>query len=223
MQQPQPVVENPSLAGPTFLYGGILGLIYGLVAILSRVLDGRPGITFILTLVSWIAGIVLLLVVGAVVASRGAGLGRSTLAGLLASVIAWAIDAVFFIVLHLVTPRFYSLQLEQTVRAAHAHLTAGAVRGVYIGELIVYLVLALAFGALLGVLGGLIGKTRYTPPAAPYQEAMYTGFGGQPPAGYPPAGYPPAGSPPAGFQSGETQPVQPGQWPQNPPPTPPAQ
>lgn len=211
MQPAQPVAERPSLAGPAFLYGSILGLIYGLVAILSRFTDGRPGIPFILTLASWVAGIVLLLVAGAVIASRGAGLGRATLAGLLASVIAWAVDAVFFIVLHILSPRFYSLQLEATARAASTHLTPAAVRGVYIGELIVYLLLSLAFGAVLGVLGGLIGKTRYTPPVTPYQEAMYTGLGGQPPAGYPPASFP----------SGETQPVQTGQWPQNLPPTPP--
>lgn len=213
MQQPQPVEERPSIARPALLYGVILGLIYGLVAILSRFTDGRPGIGFILSLLSWIAGIVLLLLAGAVVASRGAGLGRSTLAGLLASLVAWAVDAVFFIGLHITSPRFYYLQLELTAKASRAHLTPGGARAVFIGELIVYLVLALAFGALFGLLGGLLGKTRYTPPSTPYQEAMYTGFGGQPSAGVPPTGFP----------TGETQPIQTGQWPRDVPPTPPAQ
>lgn len=216
--QPLHTAEQPvSMSGSALLYGGILGLIYGIVEVVSRFTVGKPGIGLILGIVSWGSGVIFLLLAGSVVASRGAGLGRATLAGLCASLFAWLIDAVFFVILHLLYSRFYFDQLALAARLSGTHMTPAIARVAYLGQLVVYLLVSLGFGALLGLFGGLIGKTRSKPPVLPYQEAMYTGLGA-PPSGSPPASYPSAGYPPAAPPS-----AAPGEWPQNPPPTSPAQ
>lgn len=231
MQYPQQPPASPmatqatprvSFWGSAILYGSILGIIYSIIAGIGLLATRLPQVVGLIDLLGPIAGIALLLVVGIVVASRGAGLGRATLAGLVASGVAWLIDGVVRIVLLFIFPNFF---VDQAIAGAKlaARLTGqpanvGRITFTYVllsslGGLIFLLLFSLGFGALFGVLGGLIGRARYRPPLTAYQESMYSGMGGYPSTGYPPAGYPPAGYPPAGYPPAGSPPPQQGDHP----------
>lgn len=140
--------------------GVTLGVINGVLAVLNLFV---PDLAQIDGFVSVVAGIALLTLVGIEVGRRAGAATPAVVAGLVAGAISWAVNALVVVALTLIFADRYLEQLVEVARSQHQSL-AGLTTGVVIAGnlilLILFLCVALAFGAFLGGLGGILGKRQ---------------------------------------------------------------
>lgn len=176
MAQPRyarPAAPRRPAMGPVLRYGGMLGLIYGALAIIGRIGGDSATVDGFIRVLSAIAGVGFLIAVGVAVARQGARVRQAAIAGLLAGGVAWLIDTVVVIVLYRLSPGYYLNQALQNARLSAQQtsqllgqtytptsLTAADVVGALVIGLIADLAFSLAFGALFGALGWVLIQAR---------------------------------------------------------------
>ena len=213
----------PPRTGPlAFRYGGICGAILAAIGVGNAIIQNlrhsmgpsANGLV-IFSCVWFLATIGLLFVVGMLAARENGRLAAGAWAGFIAGAIPSAVLSIYL-----------DISAAQQTLSDPRYTGSAAAIGVMIGVGIVFLLFAGiggGIGAALGVLGALVGRSRYReahPGAYNAGYPPYAAYPGMPPSPYPPyppyAGYPPAAAYPTSDTYGQGY----GQPPAYPPPLP---
>src|SRR5579883_2078903 len=208
---------------PAVRNGLIFGVIIAAVTILDDIIQwvtgsynatvqaaNNPGTTTSINGASTLLGCLVFLIALALCFIAGMNTARATgrvgsgaIAGLVAGLVGALIGGIIGLIIVAVV----------VAPGIHVQTTNGvSVQAILIGGAIFAIVLGLIIDGGLGAgLGALVGKNNYRGPVTNYQESMYQGFAGQPPAPPQYPGQPGAYPPPPQY------PTQPGSYPPPPP------
>ncbi len=161
------------IGNPALRQGLIVGIIFGVIGIVLDLISQFVGGGTILGVIQFVVAIVLFVSVG-ILTSQQTGKARTgALAGLITGFIGSVLSAVVTIlILLLFADKIRQVDLAQvTSPLAQQLVTNQLIITLQIISFLVFIVLALAIGTVLGALGGLIGSRRATPSVKSSKQA----------------------------------------------------